>query len=156
MLQYTFAIIKPDAVANGDAGRILSVMEKDFKVTDLILTTWSMEVAELFYADLAEKPFFRDLVAFMTSGPLICVNLSGEDAVARWRSVIGATDPTKAHPLSIRGLFGSKTGPMMNNAVHGSDSVLSAEYETGLIRGFLSDTRPYFGDAAVKFCAHTR
>jgi nucleoside-diphosphate kinase len=126
-LERTLSIIKPDAVASADVDDILSyftsegldiIASKEVQLTE--------EQARAFYAEHKDKPFFEDLIAFMTSGPVIVQVLEGEDAVALNRKVMGATDPAVAEPGTIRADFGSsKTA----NAVHGSDSPASASRE---------------------------
>lgn len=132
-METTFALIKPDAVAAGHAGEILSIMERSFLVGDVLATTWTLDQVKRFYAKHAERPYFNDLVAFMSSGPMYAVTLTAPGAVKKWREIIGETDPKMASPGSIRGRFGDKQGPIMRNAVHGSDSVAAAREEIGFI-----------------------
>lgn len=135
MSEFTVVIIKPDAVASNYDGYVLKwIVDSALSISNIVMATWSEDMARRFYAEHDGKPFFNDLVKFMSSGPLYCLTLTGEDAIAKWRQLIGATDPKKAEALTIRGLYGSKTGPMMHNAVHGSDSVESAVRESELIR----------------------
>jgi nucleoside-diphosphate kinase len=116
----TFTIIKPDAVANGHTGKILDqIISAGFKVKALKMVDLSDKVAGEFYAIHRERPFFKDLVAFMTSGPCVPAILEKEDAVASFRELIGATDPQKAAPGTIRNLFAKSIDA---NAIHGSDS----------------------------------
>ena len=141
MSEFTVVIIKPDAVASKFDGYVLKwIVDSGLSISNIIMTTWSEDMASAFYSEHKGKPFFDDLVKFMSSGPLYCLTLTGEDAIAKWRQLCGATDPKKAEALTIRGLYGSKTGPMMHNAVHGSDSPESAARESELIRQmFLQD-----------------
>ncbi|MCL4842333.1 MAG: nucleoside-diphosphate kinase [Bryobacteraceae bacterium] len=126
-MQKTFAIIKPDAVAAGNAGNVLAVIEKNgFKVLAMRMQRLSRAEAEGFYAVHKERPFFGELVEFMTEGPVVLLALEREDAVAKWREVMGATDPAKADEGTIRKLFGTNVG---RNASHGSDSVENAAIE---------------------------
>lgn len=150
MKTYTFAMIKPDAVAKRTEGKILSrIIDAGFTVERVVLTTWSPHLAKQFYIDLADKPFYSDLVAFTSSGPSYGLILSLpnevfiaedplESAVRHWRNIIGATDPKKAAPGSIRNLFGAQDegSPMMHNAVHGSDSLASVVREIDLMSVF--------------------
>lgn len=126
-MQKTFAIIKPDAVAAGNAGNILALIERNgFKVLALRMQRLSRAEAEGFYAVHRERPFFAELVEFMTEGPVVLLALEREDAVARWREVMGATDPAKADEGTIRKLYGTNVG---RNASHGSDSIENAAIE---------------------------
>lgn len=123
----TFAIIKPDAVSAGYAGPIIDLIEKNgFEIVRMHKKTLSKKDAEFFYAVHKEKSFFNDLVSYMISGPIIILELSKENAIADWRSLIGATDPAYAGMGTIRKMYGvSKTF----NAVHGSDSQEAALQE---------------------------
>ncbi len=126
-MQKTLAIIKPDAVAAGNAGRILAIIEeKGFKVLGLRMTCLRREQAEGFYAVHRGKPFFADLVRFMTEGPVIVLVLEAENAVARWREVMGATNPANAAEGTLRKRFAES---IERNAVHGSDSAENAAIE---------------------------
>lgn len=148
-MEFTFAIIKPDAVERGHHHAILDFMSKNFEITDMVMTKWNVGLAQTFYAEHLGKPFFGDLVTFMSSGPLICAVLVGPDAVSRWRFLIGETNPEKAAPGTMRSLYGRRGWPVMYNAVHGSDSIESAAREIlwvkdAIVRGNL----PGFGDLA--------
>jgi nucleoside-diphosphate kinase len=122
----TLCIIKPDAVAKRKSGAILQqILEEGFVVLGLRQQHLSRREAEGFYAVHRERPFFKDLCDFMTSGKVVLIALERDNAVAHWRKVIGATDPAKAEAGTIRKLHGASLG---ENAVHGSDSV-----ENGLI-----------------------
>jgi nucleoside-diphosphate kinase len=127
MIERTLAIIKPDAVAGGVAGRIISRIETaGFQILGLRMLHMSQPQAAGFYAVHRERPFFISLCAFMTQGPSIVMVLQGETAIARWREMMGATDPAKAAPGTIRQELASS---IEANAVHGSDSPESAAFE---------------------------
>jgi len=126
-IERTLCIIKPDAVKKRKSGAILQhVLEEGFNVLGLRQTQLSQREAEGFYAVHRERPFFKDLCEFMTSGPVVVVALERENAVAHWRKVIGATDPAKADAGTIRKSYGASLG---ENAVHGSDSVENGQVE---------------------------
>ncbi len=123
----TLAIIKPDAVAAGSAGKILAHLEaQGFRVRAVRLTHLTTPQAEAFYAVHRERPFFRSLVAFMTSGPCIPLALERAEAVAALRDVIGATDPAEAKPGTIRQRYAQSKE---RNAIHASDSAENAARE---------------------------
>jgi nucleoside-diphosphate kinase len=123
----TFTMIKPDAVANGHAGKILDqIIQAGFKVVALKYTRLSTEKAGEFYGIHRERPFFGELVSFMTSGPIYAAILEKDNAVADFRTLIGATDPQKAEPGTIRNLYAKSIDA---NAIHGSDSDENAEIE---------------------------
>ena len=123
----TLAIIKPDAMASGKAGRVLAHLESaGFRVRAARLVRLSQAQAETFYAVHRERPFFRPLVAFMTSGPCLPMALERDDAVARLREVIGATDPREAAPGTVRALYAESKE---RNAIHASDSPENATRE---------------------------
>jgi len=123
----TFGIIKPDAVRAGDTGAIIQrITDKGFKIRGMKMLHMSKPVAEGFYAVHRERPFFGELVEFMTSGPSIVMALEKDDAVQAWRDLMGPTDSTKAPKGTIRGDFGKNVG---ENAVHGSDSPENAKIE---------------------------
>jgi nucleoside-diphosphate kinase len=127
MSNRTFTMIKPDAMANGHAGAILDrIIKEGYHVVALKMTKLSPEKAGEFYAVHAARPFYGELVTFMSSGPLVAAILEKENAVAAFRKLIGATDPAKADPGTIRKLFATSLG---ENAVHGSDSDESAKNE---------------------------
>ena len=129
-MQRTLILVKPDAFARGLTGEILARFErKGLKIVALRRMTVSRELAERHYAEHAERPFFGELVDFITSGPLVAMVLEGHEAVGAARQVIGATNPLEAATGSIRGDFALQTG---ENMVHGSDSPESAERETAL------------------------
>ncbi len=126
----TFSIIKPNAVKKGAIGDIIAHFEKnDLKIAAAKLTVLSRKKCEEFYAEHKERPFFGELVDFMTSGPVMLMALSGEGAVLKNRDLMGATDPKKAAPGTIRAKHGANVG---ENAVHGSDSAASAQRELAL------------------------
>jgi nucleoside-diphosphate kinase len=126
-VERTLAIVKPDAVAAGNAGKIISMIEQaGFRILAMRMQTLSRSEAEGFYAVHRGKGFFEELVAFMTEGPVILMALEREDAIAKWREVMGATDPKKAAPGTVRALFGTDIG---RNASHGSDAPETAAFE---------------------------
>jgi len=143
----TVAIIKPDAVAAGQVGPILTEIEKDFLIADMVLATWDRPTAERFYAEHKGKEFFPELIKFMTSGPLVFCVLVAADAITAWRKRMGATDPKGAAEGTIRAMFASKDGVIMHNVVHGSDDTKAAEREVKLIRDTIS---MHFGFGARK------
>jgi nucleoside-diphosphate kinase len=123
----TLLMIKPDAVAEGRVGDILSLVERNrFSIRRLATTRFSRERAERFYAVHRERPFFPDLVAYIISGPVVAIEIEADDAVSRIRDFIGATNPAQARPGTIRYMYGKS---LQNNAVHASDSPESAEKE---------------------------
>ena len=123
----TLSIIKPDAVAKNVIGEIYSRFEKaDLKIIAAKMMHLTQEQAEGFYAEHKERPFFNDLVAFMTSGPVVVQVLEGEGAILKNRELMGATNPKEAEAGTIRADFASSIDA---NAVHGSDSAASAERE---------------------------
>ena len=127
MSNRTFTMIKPDAMKKGNAGAILDkILQGGFKVVALKMTKLSTEKAGEFYAIHKERPFYGELVTFMSSGPIIAAILEKNDAVAGFRKLIGATDPAKADEGTIRKLFAASVG---ENAVHGSDSDENAKIE---------------------------
>ena len=135
-VQRTLILVKPDAFARGLTGEIIARFErKGLKLAALRSLTLERELAERHYAEHAERPFFGELVDFITSGPLVAMVLEGHEAILAARQVIGATNPLEAAPGSIRGDFALQTG---ENMVHGSDSPASAERETALFFGDLA------------------
>lgn len=131
--QRTLFIVKPDAVRRNLIGKILGhVEERGFRIVEARFGRLTREEAETFYAEHAGKPFFADLVAFMTSGPVMLTCLEKDDAIAELREVIGATDPAQAAPGTIRKLFADSK---QMNSVHASDSPASADRELKLIFG---------------------
>jgi nucleoside-diphosphate kinase len=128
--EMTFSIIKPNAVKKNAIGPIIALFEKNgLKIAAAKLVLLSKAQCEEFYAEHKARPFFGELVSFMTSGPVMLMALSGEGAVMKNREIMGATDPAKAAPGTIRKLFGDNVG---ENAAHGSDSAESAARELAL------------------------
>ena len=128
-LERTFGIVKPDAVAAGAIGGVIDLIEKShLKIVGLRYLKLSQEQAQGFYAVHKARPFFGDLVKFMTSGPCVVMAIEGENAVAKYREVMGATDSKKAAPGTIRAKYGTD---IEKNAVHGSDSPDNAKLELG-------------------------
>lgn len=129
-VETTFSIIKPNAVKKNAIGPIIAMFEKNgLKIAAMKLVLLERAKCETFYEEHKARPFFGELVDFMTSGPVVLMALKGENAVLRNREIMGATDPKKAAPGTIRALFGDNVG---ENAVHGSDSAASAERELGI------------------------
>ena len=129
----TLFIVKPDAVERNLIGQILAhVEEAGFKIVAARYTTLKRDQAEIFYAEHKERPFFGELVAYMTSGPVMLTCLERENAIPRLREVVGATDPAQAAPGTIRKVFGQSK---QENSVHASDSSPSAEREVKLFFG---------------------
>ena len=127
MTMLTLAIIKPDAVLAGHAGKILALLEAEgFKLRAARLVRLTRDQAEAFYDVHRERPFFRPLVTFMTSGPALALALAREDAVAHLRQVIGATDPAEAKSGTVRKLYAQSKE---RNAIHASDSAENAARE---------------------------
>jgi nucleoside-diphosphate kinase len=130
MTERTLVLIKPDGVARGLVGEVLGRIEKKgFSVVALELRTLTAAVAEEHYGEHRGKPFFDDLVAFITSAPLVAAVIEGPSAIASWRSMMGATNPANAAPGTIRGDLATET---QNNVTHGSDSPESAAREIAL------------------------
>ena len=127
MSNQTFGIIKPDAVSAGHTGSIIQkILDNGFKIHGLKLIHMTKQQGEGFYAVHRERPFFPGLVEFMSSGPCVVMALEKEGAVKAWRDLMGATDPAKADPGTLRKEFGGSVG---ENAVHGSDSDENAAIE---------------------------
>ena len=126
-IERTFSIIKPDATARNLTGAINAMIEgAGLRIVAQRRTRISREQAETFYAVHRERPFFRELVEFMTSGPVVVQVLEGENAIAKYREIMGATDPAKAAPGTIRKLHAKSLG---ENSVHGSDAPETAQQE---------------------------
>ena len=122
-----FTMIKPDAFKNGHAGAILDrILQEGYNIKALKMTKLTPEKAAEFYAIHRERPFFRELVDFMCEGPIIAAILEKDNAVEDFRKLIGATDPAKAEPNTIRKLYAASVG---ENAIHGSDSDENAKIE---------------------------
>ena len=129
MSQRTFSIIKPDAVRKGDTGAILAEIQKAvFKIVAIKKLSLSKAQAEGFYHVHAARPFFGELTTFMSSGPIFPMVLEKDNAIADLRKLMGATDPAKADPGTIRKQFASSIG---ENAIHGSDAEETASFEIG-------------------------
>jgi len=123
----TFTMLKPDAVENGYIGKIIDMfIQTGFTIKAMKYTQLSEQQAREFYAVHSERPFYGDLVAYMTSGPIVAAVLEKENAVADFRTMIGATDPAEAADGTIRKLYAENKG---RNAVHGSDSDENAQIE---------------------------
>lgn len=130
MSERTLVLIKPDGVARGLVGEVLARIErKGFRIVALELRTLPASVAEAHYAEHADKPFFRDLVTFITSGPLVAAVVEGTSVITSWRAMMGATNPANAAPGTIRGDLAAET---QQNVTHGSDSPESAAREIEL------------------------
>jgi nucleoside-diphosphate kinase len=124
---YTFSIIKPDAVKGGKTGPVLSMInEAGFEIAAMRMLQITRHQAEEFYAVHRERSFYRDLVEFMISGPVVVLVLRHEDAVEQFRTLIGSTDPAKADKGTVRAIFATN---VQMNAVHGSDSPENAARE---------------------------
>ena len=127
VIEQTLAIIKPDAVGQNMIGNIIEYYEREgLNVVAIKMIHLSSDQAKTFYAVHKERPFFQELIDFMTSVPLVLLVLQGENAVARNRQIMGATDPSKANPGTIRADFAMS---IERNAVHGSDSLSTAKTE---------------------------
>jgi nucleoside-diphosphate kinase len=128
-MQRTFAVIKPDAVAAGYQGKIIAaIQDAGLKVVALKTLHLSRAQAEGFYHVHAQRPFFGDLVTFMTEGPIVAMVLEGEGAIKRWRDLMGPTNATEAPKDTLRGQFGTN---IERNATHGSDAEDTAAFEIG-------------------------
>jgi nucleoside-diphosphate kinase len=126
-MEMTFAIIKPDAVRGRLAGRIIQRIENEgFQIRAMRLVNLTKRDAEGFYAVHRERPFFTSLTTFMSSGPAIVLALEAPDAIRKWRTLMGATDPGKADAGTLRKEFGSS---IEHNATHGSDAPETAAFE---------------------------
>ena len=129
-MERTFVMVKPDGVRRRLAGEVIKRIEaKGYSIVEMKLFTIDEDLAKRHYAEHTEKPFFGELVSFITSGPVVAMVVEGEDAVKGSRQIMGATNPLEAVPGSIRGDFASV---ITENIVHGSDSPESATREIGL------------------------
>lgn len=129
-IENTFTMVKPDGVARGLVGEVIARFErKGLRLEKIRRLQIDEAMARLHYAEHTEKPFFTELVEFITSGPIVAMQWSGESAVSVARTLMGATDPKQAAPGTIRGDFGII---VTNNLVHGSDSLESAARELGI------------------------
>ena len=132
-VESTLLIVKPDGVKRALVGEVLRRVEaKGLRIAELKMFTIDRAMAEEHYAEHREKPFFGELVDFITSGPVVAARLEGESAIEVWRTLMGPTDPVKAPPGTIRGDLGLI---ITENIVHGSDSAASAERELELFFG---------------------
>lgn len=132
-VEHTFIMVKPDGVARGLVGEVVSRFEqKGLKLERIRGLTITEDLARTHYAEHVDKPFFPDLLAFITSGPVVAMEWSGEGAIAACRTLMGATNPADAAPGTIRGDFGLE---VTENIVHGSDGPESAERELGIFFG---------------------
>jgi nucleoside-diphosphate kinase len=123
----TFAMIKPDAVANRHVGEILAfVEENEFQIVGMKIRRIARYEADAFYAVHRERPFFKGLVEFMTEGPVVVMVLQREDAIAKWREIMGVTNPANAEEGTIRKRFAEN---IERNSVHGSDAPETAAVE---------------------------
>lgn len=130
MKELTFAMIKPDAVKAGNTGKIIDLIEKNgFNILGMYKTQLPKEKAEEFYAVHKDRPFFGELVEFVSSGPIVVMALEKDNAIAEWRKLMGATNPAEAEEGTIRKLFGTDIG---SNATHGSDAPETAQVELTL------------------------
>lgn len=130
MSQRTLVLIKPDGVARGLVGEVIGRIErKGFRIVAMELRTLDRATAEAHYGEHKDKPFFGDLVTFITSGPLVAAVIEGPDAIVQWRNMMGATNPVNAPLGTIRGDLATE---MQNNVTHGSDSEESAAREVAL------------------------
>ncbi len=128
-MDLTLAIIKPDAVAARHAGRIIQrIQDESFQIRAMKLVHLTRKQAEGFYAVHRERPFFAGLTTFMSSGPAVVLALEAQDAIKKWRTLMGATDPAKAEAGTIRKEFGTS---IERNATHGSDAAETAAFELG-------------------------
>ena len=132
-VQKTYTMIKPDGVRNGHIGEIVNRFERaGLKIEQMRLEMVTPEQAKANYAEHEGKPFYEGLIAYVTSGPVVKMVVSGEGAVSKVRSLMGSTNPAEAAPGTIRGDFGLS---MDENVIHGSDSTESAEREIGVFFG---------------------
>ncbi len=132
-LQQTFVMVKPDGVRRRLVGEVIGRLEsKGLRLEAMRMLTIDDELAETHYAEHAERPFFADLVEFITSGPVVAMRWGGESAITVARTLMGDTNPVDAAPGTIRGDFGLE---ITHNIVHGSDSPASAERELALFFG---------------------
>ncbi len=128
-LERTFAIVKPDAVKAAQVGEILSAIEQSgLAIKGLKLTRLTPSICQGFYHEHVGKGFYQELEAFMTEGPVVLMVLEGENAILRWRDLMGATNPAQAAEGTLRKRFGTNIG---RNATHGSDKPESARFEVG-------------------------
>jgi nucleoside-diphosphate kinase len=132
-VEHTYVMVKPDGVARGLVGEVIGRFErKGFRLERMRMLTISEEMAGRHYAEHTDKPFFGELVSFITSGPVVAMEWSGENAVAVSRTLMGVTNPAEAAPGTIRGDLALE---ITHNVVHGSDSVASAQRELAIFFG---------------------
>jgi len=132
-LERTFLMIKPETVEAGKQGDIISLLIKNrFRIVNMKQFTFSEGDARNFYSIHEGKPFFNDLVSYITSGPVIGIELEAEEAITKLRELVGATNPAEARPGTIRYMYGTD---IQRNAVHASDSPESAEKELAIVFG---------------------
>jgi nucleoside-diphosphate kinase len=130
MSERTLVLIKPDGVERGLVGEVIARIERrGYRIVAMELRTLTADIAQEHYGEHRDKPFFTDLVAFITSGPLVAAVIEGPDAIVAWRTMMGATNPINAAPGTIRGDLANE---MQNNVTHGSDSPESAAREIAL------------------------
>jgi len=132
-LSRTYLMIKPEIVEAGKQGEIITLLSRNrFKIVRMKQFTFTTEEAKKFYSIHEGKPFFNDLIAYITSGPVVGIELEADDAVAKVRELVGATNPSEARPGTIRYMYGTD---IQQNAVHASDSDESAEKELAIVFG---------------------
>ena len=137
MKAITFAMIKPDATQAKNSGKIIDLIEKHgFEIMRMHKIWLTKQKAQTFYAVHKDKPFFQELVTFVTSKPIIIMALTKENAIKDWRKLMGSTDPAQAQEGTVRKLFGTN---ISSNAVHGSDSPQTAKQELSLFFPELTD-----------------
>lgn len=130
MSERTLVLIKPDGVERGLVGEVIARIERrGYRIVAMELRTLTADIAQEHYGEHRDKPFFTDLVSFITSGPLVAAVIEGPDAIVAWRTMMGATNPINAAPGTIRGDLANE---MQNNVTHGSDSPESAAREITL------------------------
>jgi nucleoside-diphosphate kinase len=126
-MERTLSIIKPEVVRKNKIGAIISMIEEaGLKIIAMKMIHLSKEKAKIFYGVHKDREFFPSLIEYITSGPIVAMVIEGEDAIERLRKLMGSTDPQKAEPNTIRRIFGTN---IQNNAIHGSDSKKTAEFE---------------------------
>ena len=129
----TYLMIKPEIVEAGKQGEIITLLSRNrFKIVRMKQFNFTIEEAKKFYSIHEGKPFFNDLIAYITSGPVVGIELEADDAVAKVRELVGATNPSEARPGTIRYMYGTD---IQQNAVHASDSDESAEKELAIVFG---------------------
>jgi len=132
-LSRTYLMIKPEIVEAGKQGEIITLLSRNrFKIVRMKQFTFTTEEAKKFYSIHEGKPFFSDLISYITSGPVVGIELEADDAVAKVRELVGATNPSEARPGTIRYMYGTD---IQQNAVHASDSDESAEKELAIVFG---------------------